>query len=100
MAKRADAVRAKFLERQVGKTESVLIESEIKDGMMQGYTMNYTPVTLPAVKGLLCTVQEVVITASARFAMAAQRSVFTELAARRKGAALHRSGGCHNRSFR
>ena len=62
MAKRAEAVRAKFLERQVGKTESVLIESEIKDGMMQGYTMNYTPVTRPAVKGLLCTVQEVVIT--------------------------------------
>ena len=29
---------------------------------MQGYTMNYTPVALPAVKGLLCTVQDVVIT--------------------------------------
>lgn len=62
MAKRAEAVRRKFLGAQVGKTESVLIESEIKDGMMQGYTRNYTPVVLPAVKSLLCTVQDVVIT--------------------------------------
>ena len=62
MAKREEAVRAQFLEQQVGNTESVLIESEIKNGMMQGYTMNYTPVALPAVKGLLCTVQDVVIT--------------------------------------
>ena len=62
MAERAEAVRQKFLEAQVGFTESVLIESEIKDGMMQGYTMNYTPVVIPAVKSLLCTVQEVVIT--------------------------------------
>lgn len=62
MAKRADAVRKVFLEQQVGKTEYVLIESEIKDGMMQGYTMNYTPVMIPAVKSLLCTVQDVIIT--------------------------------------
>ncbi len=62
MAKRADAVRKVFLEQQIGKTESVLIESEIKDGMMQGYTMNYTPVMIPAVKSLLCTVQDVIIT--------------------------------------
>ena len=62
MAERAEAVRRKFLEEQVGKTESVLIESVIKDGMMNGYTMNYTPVVIPAVKSLLCTVQEVVIT--------------------------------------
>ena len=62
MAERAEAVRQKFLEEQIGKTESVLIESVIKDGMMNGYTMNYTPVVIPAVKSLLCTVQEVVIT--------------------------------------
>ena len=62
MAERVEAVRQKFLGEQVGKTESVLIESEIKNGMMQGYTKNYTPVVLPAVKSLLCTVQEVVIT--------------------------------------
>ena len=62
MAERAEAVRQKFLNEQVGKTEEVLIESEIKDGMMQGYTKNYTPVIIPAVKSLLCTVQEVVIT--------------------------------------
>ena len=62
MAERAEKVRKEFLERQVGKTESVLIESEIKDGFMQGYTMNYTPVVIPAVKSLLCTVQDVIIT--------------------------------------
>ncbi len=62
MAERAEAVRKKFLNEQVGKTESVLIESEIKNGMMQGYTKNYTPVVLPAIKSLLCSVQEVVIT--------------------------------------
>ena len=62
MAERAETVRKKFLESQVGLTESVLIESVIKDGMMNGYTMNYTPVVIPAVKSLLCTVQEVVIT--------------------------------------
>ncbi len=62
MAERAEVVRQKFLEKQVGKTELVLIESEIKNGMMQGYTKNYTPVLIPAVKTLLCTEQEVVIT--------------------------------------
>lgn len=62
MAKRAEAVRTKFLEAQIGKTEDVLIESEIKDGMMQGYTKNYTPVVIPAVKSLLCSIQEVIIT--------------------------------------
>ena len=62
LAERAEAVRKKFLEKQAGLTESVLIESEIKDGMMQGYTMNYTPVVIPAVKSLLSSVQEVVIT--------------------------------------
>lgn len=62
MAKRAEKVRNEFLNKQVGKTELVLIESIIKDGVMQGYTKNYTPVVIPAVKSLLCTEQEVVIT--------------------------------------
>ncbi len=63
MAERAEAVRQEFLAKQVGKTEEVLIESEIKNGMMEGYTKNYTRVLIPAVKTLLGTEQEVVITA-------------------------------------
>ncbi len=62
IAERAEVIRQKFLNEQVGKTELVLIESVIKDGVMQGYTKNYTPVVIPAVKSLLCTEQEVVIT--------------------------------------
>ena len=62
MEERTGKIRQEFLAAQVGKTEEVLIESEIHDGMMQGYTRNYTPVIIPAVKSLLCTVQEVVIT--------------------------------------
>lgn len=57
-----EKIRKKFLESQTGKTESVLIESEIKNGMMEGYTKNYTPVVIPAVKSLLCTIQDVEIT--------------------------------------
>ena len=57
---RTGKIRQEFLAAQVGKTEEVLIESEIHDGMMQGYTKIYTPVVIPAVKSLLCTVQEVV----------------------------------------
>lgn len=62
MEARANKIRQEFLSAQVGKTEEVLIESEIHNGMMQGYTKNYTPVVIPAVKSLLCTVQEVLIT--------------------------------------
>lgn len=62
LADRCAAIRTAFLEKQVGKTEAVLIESEIKDGMMEGYTKNYTPVVIPAVKSLLCTLQDVLIT--------------------------------------
>ena len=46
----------------IGRTEPVLIESEIRNGLMQGYTKNYVPVTIPAVKSLLCTVQDILIT--------------------------------------
>lgn len=62
LAERCEKIREGFLERQIGKTEPVLIESEIKNGMMEGYTKNYTPVMIPAVKSLLCTVQDVLIT--------------------------------------
>ncbi|HNW04373.1 MAG TPA: tRNA (N(6)-L-threonylcarbamoyladenosine(37)-C(2))-methylthiotransferase MtaB [Oscillospiraceae bacterium] len=68
-ARRSDRVseaaaetRAAFLQNMLGRTEPVLIESEIRNGLMQGYTKNYVPVTIPAVKSLLCTVQDILIT--------------------------------------
>ncbi|HPD88891.1 MAG TPA: tRNA (N(6)-L-threonylcarbamoyladenosine(37)-C(2))-methylthiotransferase MtaB [Oscillospiraceae bacterium] len=57
----AAETRATFLQNMVGRTEAVLIESEIRNGLMQGYTKNYVPVTIPAVKSLLCTVQDILI---------------------------------------
>ena len=40
----ADKIRNSFLENQIGRTLSVLIESRQNDGMYLGYTANYTPV--------------------------------------------------------
>ncbi len=40
----ADGIRKEFLQSQIGKTVSVLIESRQDDGMYMGYTANYTPV--------------------------------------------------------
>ena len=40
----AEKIRNEFLEKQIGKTLSVLIESRQSDGMYLGYTPNYTPV--------------------------------------------------------
>ncbi|MBR5190461.1 MAG: tRNA (N(6)-L-threonylcarbamoyladenosine(37)-C(2))-methylthiotransferase MtaB [Clostridia bacterium] len=40
----ADKIRNEFLEKQIGKSLSVLIESRQSDGMYLGYTANYTPV--------------------------------------------------------
>lgn len=37
-----------FFRSQLGRTEPVLIETRSKDGYYEGYTMNYTPVHLPA----------------------------------------------------
>ncbi len=58
----AALTRKAFLQNMAGRTEAVLIESEIRSGLMQGYTKNYVPVTIPAVKSLLCTVQDILIT--------------------------------------
>jgi len=58
----AAETRKAFLQNMIGRTEPVLIESEIRNGLMQGYTKNYVPVTIPAVKSLLCTVQDILIT--------------------------------------
>lgn len=40
----ADEMRSAFLNAQIGKTLSVLVESRQEDGFALGYTANYTPV--------------------------------------------------------
>lgn len=42
----AEKIRNDFLESQIGKTLSVLIETRQDDGMYLGYTANYTPVKI------------------------------------------------------
>ena len=44
LSKVADKIRNEFLEKQIGETLSVLIESRQDDDMYLGYTANYTPV--------------------------------------------------------
>ena len=38
--------RHEFLERQIGRTVEVLFEEKLRDGSIQGYTANYTPVRI------------------------------------------------------
>lgn len=52
-----------FLESQLGRTEQVLIESRSKDGLYEGYTMNYTPVHLPAAPDSIGKILSVALTA-------------------------------------
>ena len=40
----AEKIRVDFLEKQIGRNVSVLIENENSDGFCEGYTANYTPV--------------------------------------------------------
>lgn len=56
----ADKIRKKFLEKQIGKTLSVLIESRQSDGMYLGYTANYTPVKCK--NGVVGEIKNAVIT--------------------------------------
>ncbi|MBQ2774493.1 MAG: tRNA (N(6)-L-threonylcarbamoyladenosine(37)-C(2))-methylthiotransferase MtaB [Clostridia bacterium] len=42
----AKEIRDNFLEEQIGKTVSVLFEERLRDGTVQGYTANYTPVRI------------------------------------------------------
>ena len=42
----AGEVRHEFLERQIGRTVEVLFEEKLRDGSIQGYTANYTPVRI------------------------------------------------------
>ncbi|MGN0544503.1 MAG: tRNA (N(6)-L-threonylcarbamoyladenosine(37)-C(2))-methylthiotransferase MtaB [Acutalibacteraceae bacterium] len=43
----AKQVRDEFLRAQIGKTVEVLFEERLRDGSVQGYTANYTPVRVP-----------------------------------------------------
>jgi len=61
----AAVVRENFLRAMTGRTEPVLIESEIKDGLMEGYTPNYSLVRIPAVKSMLGRLWDVRITGAA-----------------------------------
>ena len=44
MARLTEITTHAFLSSQVGRTEAVLIETRCKNGLYEGYTMNYTPV--------------------------------------------------------
>ncbi|MBQ5677276.1 MAG: tRNA (N(6)-L-threonylcarbamoyladenosine(37)-C(2))-methylthiotransferase MtaB [Clostridia bacterium] len=60
LSKIADKIRNEFLEKQIGKTLSVLIESRQSDNMYLGYTANYTPVKCE--NGVVGEIKDVVIT--------------------------------------
>ena len=56
----ADKIRNEFLEKQINKTLSVLIESRQNDGMYLGYTANYIPVKCE--NGVVGKIKNVIIT--------------------------------------
>ena len=60
LSKVADKIRNEFLEKQIGKSLSVLIESRQSDGMYLGYTANYTPVKCK--NGVVGEIKDVLIT--------------------------------------
>ena len=60
LSKIADKIRNEFLEKQIGKTLSVLIESRQSDNMYLGYTANYTPVKCK--NGVVGEIKNVIIT--------------------------------------
>ena len=43
MIRRTDQTRLAFLHSQVGRTEEVLLETQVSPGEYEGYTKNYTP---------------------------------------------------------
>ncbi len=56
----AKEIRNEFLNKQIGKTLSVLIESRQSDGMYLGYTANYTPVKCSC--GVVGEIKDILIT--------------------------------------
>jgi threonylcarbamoyladenosine tRNA methylthiotransferase MtaB len=54
--------RRSFYESQLGKTKTILLESENKDGFMFGFTENYVKVKTPFDEGLINTTHQVYLT--------------------------------------
>lgn len=48
MIEAASEIRGEYLRKQIGRTVEILAESKEKDGMVLGYTANYTPVRIKA----------------------------------------------------
>lgn len=62
MINETEKIRREFFRRQIGKTVSVLFESRTKDGLIGGYTENYTPVKVRADESLCNKIRKVKIT--------------------------------------
>ena len=62
MAKTAQKTTEAFFRSQLGRTEAVLIETRSKNGMYEGYTMNYTPVLVPADESFINRIINVTLT--------------------------------------
>lgn len=62
MIKETEAIRRDFLLSQIGKEVDVLFESTTKDGYINGYTKNYTPVKVKSDKDLCNEIHRVKIT--------------------------------------
>ena len=64
MTRKAEKIRREFLEKQIGRTASVIFETKTEDGFLTGHTANYTPVKaiLPdEFQGELCEVEIVAV---------------------------------------
>ncbi len=62
MAETAKKSRKKFLKKQIGRVEKVLIESRNKNGKYEGYTMNYTLVYVNTDESHINQIVDVLIT--------------------------------------
>lgn len=62
MINETEKIRQRFLESQIGKEVEVLFEAVTKDGFINGYTKNYTPVKVNCVTDLCNEIHKVKIT--------------------------------------
>ena len=56
-----DELHSEFMEKNRGRRSQVLWESDVKDGMMGGYTGNYIRVTKPYAPGSVNRLEEIII---------------------------------------
>ena len=47
-----EKTRQDFMQSQVGLIQEILLETRTKDGMLEGYTKNYTPVLIEGDKDM------------------------------------------------